>query len=268
VPSDPPFISFGRNGEDVVLHRALGQASAGRYVDVRPAHPSDASATRAFYDRGWSGVVVDPVAGSADAFRRERPRDTVVETLDGHLDEGTEIRFMVVGPAGSDPALTGIDLRLWRPWVLVVAGTAVDPAPPSWEQDVLDAGYEFCLFDGASRFYVATERAGALRAALNYPATADDHFVPARWHELGEELAALRAAHDEALEELVRWRGTVLARWSDAVGTSLGAGGSGGRGSHEVVRLREELAAMQATVSWRVTAPLRAVQQRRLRAWR
>ena len=268
MPADSPFISFGRNGEDVVLHRALGHGATGRYVDVRPAHPTDASVTRDFYDRGWSGVVVDPVAGTAAAFRRERPRDTVVDVLDGHLDEGAEIQFMVVGSAGSEPALAGVDLRRWRPWVLVLAGTGPNPTPPQEERSVLDAGYEFCLFDGASRFYVAAERAESLRVALSYPANADDDFVPARWHELGQELAALRSAHDEALEELVRWRGAVLARWSDAVGTSLGAGSSAGRGSHEVVRLREELAAMQATVSWRVTAPLRALQQRRLRAWR
>jgi hypothetical protein len=268
VPADPPFSSFGRNAEDVVLHRALGDATTGRYVDVHPGHPTDASVTRAFYDRGWSGVVVDPVTGSAAAFRRERARDTVVEALDGHLDEGAEIQFMVVGTDGAEPALAGVDLGRWRPWVLVVAGAGPGPVPPHWDQGVLDAGYEFCLFDGASRFYVAAERAEALRVALSYPANADDDFVPSRCHELGQELAALRSAHDDALEELVRWRGAVLARWSDAVGTSLGAGGSAGRGSHEVVRLREELAAMQATVSWRVTAPLRALQQRRLRAWR
>ena len=173
---------------------------------------------------------------------------------------------MVVGPAASEPPLAGVDLHRWRPWVLVVVGAGPAPAPPQEDRGVLDAGYEFCLFDGASRFYVAAERADSLRAALSYPAHADDDFVPARWHELGQELAALRSAHDEALEELVRGRGAVLARWSDAVGACLGAGGSAGRGSHEVVRLREELAAMQATVSWRVTAPLRALQQRRLRA--
>ena len=268
MPSNSPFISFGRNAEDVVLHRALAEVAAGRYVDVRPAHPTDASVTRAFYDRGWSGVVVGPAAGSAEAFGRERPRDTVVEALDGQPGEDDELHLMVVGTTGSGQALDGVDLGRWRPWVLVVAGTGADQTSPQWEGGVLGAGYEFCLFDGASRFYVTAERADSLRAALSHPANAEDDFVPHHVHEMREELAALRSAHEDVLEELVRWRGAVLARWSDAVGTSLGAGGSAGRGSHEVVRLREELAAMQATVSWRVTAPLRVLQQRRLRAWR
>jgi len=269
VPADSPFISFGRNAEDVVLHRALREVTAGRYVDVHPTSPTSGSVTRALYDRGWSGIVVAPSADAAGAFDRERPRDTVVEEIDGELREDDDLHVVVVNAAGSGQALDGVDLRRWQPWVLVVGGAGPAEPSPAWEGGVRDAGYEFCLFDGSSRFYVAAERAGSLRAALSYPATADDGFVPHRVHELEEQLAALRSAHEDVLEELVRWRGAVLARWSDAVGTSLGAaGGSAGRGSHEVVRLKEELAAMQATVSWRVTAPLRVLQSRRLRAWR
>jgi hypothetical protein len=100
-------------------------------------------------------------------------------------------------------------------------------------------------------------------------------FVPSPPHELEQELAAaraelaeLRAALADAQEEVLRWRGEVLSRWSDAVGTAGAAAVPSGRGSHEVVRLKEELDAMRATVSWRVTAPLRAVQRQRLREWR
>ena len=102
-------------------------------------------------------------------------------------------------------------------------------------------------------------------------------FVPSRTHELEQELAearaelaALRAELAEARAEVVRWRGEVLARWAEAVASPSGgtSGVPSGRGSHEVVRLKEELDAMRATVSWRITAPLRAVQRQRLREWR
>jgi FkbM family methyltransferase len=327
VPSDSPFISFGQNAEDVVLHRALGEVATGRYVDIGANHPTHDSVTRAFYDRGWSGIAVEPVTEFVEAFRRARPRDTVVQAavtdndagtvtlhviegtglstlddsiaeghrttgwateeatvparrldavLDEHLSPGDDIHFMVVDTEGSEGAvLAGVDLRRWRPWVLVIESTAPNSTQQThqkWEHLVLDAGYEFCLFDGLSRFYVAAEHADRLRPALSYPANVLDGFVPYRWqaHEqeltaTRDELAELRRTHEDVLEQLVRWRGAVLARWTDAVEAS--AGSSGG-GSHEVVRLREELAATRATVSWRITAPLRAVQERRGRGWR
>jgi FkbM family methyltransferase len=73
------FVSFAQNGEDVVLWRALGDVGVGTYVEVGGNDPTELSVSRAFYDRGWHGVVVEPVAAFADAFRRERPRDRVVQ---------------------------------------------------------------------------------------------------------------------------------------------------------------------------------------------
>lgn len=264
MPSDAPFLSFGDNAEDVVLHRALGHVTDGRYVRVGAPHPAGGSATRAFDDRGWTGIAVDP----ADLGRG------LGAVLDGQLSDGTDLHVLLVET--EDAALAGVDLRRWRPWVLVVRTAARGAAPQTdgqEEQLILAAGYQFCLFDGVSRFYVADERADGLRAALSVPANVGDHYVPHRWNALAgelaaarEELATLRAASDEMHEELARWRGEVLARWSEAAGAPAGAAAA--RGGHEVVRLKEELAAVQATVSWRITAPLRALQQRRLREWR
>jgi hypothetical protein len=283
VPSDSPFISFGGSAEDVVLHRALRNVASGRYVEVGAGSPTEGSLTRALHDRGWSGLAIEPDEGVVEKFRRLRPRDTVVQGaptgagafLDERLRPGEDLHVMAVHAAGAErDVLVGVGLDRWRPWVLVVV--AAGPDADGWEGLVLGAGYEFCLYDGVSRFYVAAECADRLRPELSSPANVADDFVPHRWHALEqeltaarEELARVRSAHEEAVEELVRWRGTVLARWSDAVGTSVGASaGSAGRGSHEVVRLREELEAIRSTVSWRITAPLRALQTRRLREWR
>lgn len=76
---DGPLVSYAQNREDVVLWRALSTVEAGRYVEVGAFDPTVHSITRSFYDRGWSGVAVEPLADNAAAYRAARPRDVVVE---------------------------------------------------------------------------------------------------------------------------------------------------------------------------------------------
>jgi FkbM family methyltransferase len=78
------MISHAANAEDVVLHRALCTGGAvGRYVDVGASSPYLGSVTRHFYEAGWSGIDVEPLAEEAAELRRTRPRDAVVEAALG-----------------------------------------------------------------------------------------------------------------------------------------------------------------------------------------
>ncbi len=79
------FRSYAQNAEDVVLWRALKNVTDGCYVDVGAAHPVIDSVTRAFYDRGWSGIDVEPTAAYADELREDRPRDVVVQACAGDV---------------------------------------------------------------------------------------------------------------------------------------------------------------------------------------
>ncbi len=72
-------MSYAQNGEDVVLLRALGHLSEGRYVEVGANDPTVDSISHAFYGRGWSGITVEPVHVYAERHRAERPRDIVIE---------------------------------------------------------------------------------------------------------------------------------------------------------------------------------------------
>ncbi|MCZ8321939.1 MAG: FkbM family methyltransferase [Novosphingobium sp.] len=73
------FISYAQNLEDVILWRALGHCSPGRYVDVGAQDPLVDSVARAFHEAGWSGVHVEPLADYAAALRDAFPTDTVIE---------------------------------------------------------------------------------------------------------------------------------------------------------------------------------------------
>jgi len=303
VPHDP-IVSFAQNREDVVLWRALGGVTAGRYVEIGANHPTTFSVTRAFYDHGWSGITVEPIGEFVDMHRSERPRDAQVQaavvarpqefvtlfqidgtglsttreeystvhqshgwsphattvpafTLDQILDAEQwrthDTHFMVIDVEGAEAeVLTGVDLTEWRPWVVVVESTeplSATPTHQEWESILTDADYEFCMFDGVSRFYVAGEHAELLREHLAYPACALDPFIDDR-------LRTTELDRDAAGTQVVHWRTIALTQWADALAEAL----ERSRGGDEAERLRRELEAMRQTLSWRITWPLRFVR--------
>jgi FkbM family methyltransferase len=75
------FISYAQNFEDVILWRALQNVENGFYVDVGAADPQELSVTRAFYERGWCGVNIEPLDGHFDKLQAERTRDTNLKVV-------------------------------------------------------------------------------------------------------------------------------------------------------------------------------------------
>lgn len=99
-----PFISYAQNREDVLLHRALPHAD-GFYIDVGAADPFDLSVTKFFYDRGWSGINVEPQSHYFAALVADRPRDINLQLV--LSDAPGEVTFYEApthpGWAGADP---------------------------------------------------------------------------------------------------------------------------------------------------------------------
>ncbi|MBE7210452.1 MAG: FkbM family methyltransferase [Gluconacetobacter diazotrophicus] len=276
------FISYAQNCEDVMLWRALKGVGRGFYVDLGAQHPDVDSVTRAFYDRGWHGVDVEPSAEYAALLRAARPRDVVLELALG--DEPGEAEFLDVPSTGlstTDPGgaervrelglpsrtrrvtvstladvarrhaagevhflkidvegaeravLAGADLFAFRPWIILVEATVPGTQEPShadWEPILLAAGYEFAWFDGLNRFYLASERADALRPHFASPPNVFDDFIRSadgawfsRVAAAETELAVLRADAERGRTEIGRVR--------------QGAE----RDAHELIRLRELL---------------------------
>ena len=69
------FVSYAQNFEDVVLWRALKHIEGGFYIDVGAADPEEISVTKAFYDRGWSGINIEPTPGYFRRLVEQRSRD-------------------------------------------------------------------------------------------------------------------------------------------------------------------------------------------------
>jgi FkbM family methyltransferase len=90
------LISYSQNGEDVRLWRVFAEVESGFYVDVGAAHPSLGSVTRLFYERGWSGINVEP-SPYFDSIAAERPRDVNLRVAIGTRNDD-EVGFFVTWP--------------------------------------------------------------------------------------------------------------------------------------------------------------------------
>lgn len=222
------LISYAQNGEDIMLWRALSDVEQGFYVDIGAQDPISHSVTKFFYECGWRGINVEPVAHWFSRLQEDRPEDTNLQILVG--SEETEHAFFEVADTGlsttsaelaesyraqqrlvdvrhiamrtldsilSDHArgpihflkidvegaesdvLVGLDLKLHRPWILVIEATRPLSSVEShqgWESDVLASGYRLVYRDGLNRFYLANEqshRAGA----FSFPPNVFDGFT-------------------------------------------------------------------------------------------
>ena len=58
--SSQTFVSYAQNFEDVMLWRALRHVEKGFYIDVGAWSPDLDSVTRAFSERGWRGINIEP----------------------------------------------------------------------------------------------------------------------------------------------------------------------------------------------------------------
>ena len=194
-------------------------------------------------------------------------------TSPGARDADGQTHLLKVDVEGSEAdVISSADLRAWRPWVVVVEATrpmSAEPTHAAWEPGLLSAGYVFCLFDGLSRFYVAEEHA-ELVPALSYPACPQDDYVrreEARLRTEVEELARAQARHRHELDamrsHLLEWRRLAVVEWAggDREGDREGDRDDVTLARRHVAAVDRELEAIRASVSWRVTAPLRVVRR-------
>lgn len=100
------FVSYAQNFEDVILWRALKDVSQGFYVDVGAQHPLRDSVTRAFYERGWRGVNIDPIAAWHGLLNVDRPEDVNLRVALG-AESGDAVFYEV-----QDTGLSTMDSRL------------------------------------------------------------------------------------------------------------------------------------------------------------
>jgi FkbM family methyltransferase len=79
----PKPLSYAQNLEDYHLWLALGGEGIGAYIDIGAGHPVADNVSMWFYERGWSGIAVEPQSELAALYPLLRPRDKIVSALIG-----------------------------------------------------------------------------------------------------------------------------------------------------------------------------------------
>ncbi len=92
------FISYAQNFEDVLLNRVFADKEEGYYIDVGAQHPLYDSVTKAFYDRGWHGINIEPVKEYYELLAIERERDLNLNLALGNTE--SELDFFELEGTG------------------------------------------------------------------------------------------------------------------------------------------------------------------------
>lgn len=85
------FVTYAQNFEDVILWRALKHIDRGFYVDCGAYDPTRHSVTKAFYDRGWRGINIEPIPSLLREFVVQRPLDANLAIAVSDGSDGAEL---------------------------------------------------------------------------------------------------------------------------------------------------------------------------------
>jgi FkbM family methyltransferase len=96
------FVSYAQNFEDVILCRALKGIEKGFYIDVGAQDPVVDSVSLAFYQKGWRGVHIEPSSAYAEALRKARPDEVIIEALVS--DDPDDAQFYDIAGTGLSTA--------------------------------------------------------------------------------------------------------------------------------------------------------------------
>lgn len=106
-----PFLhnlvqSHSQFNEDLLIDLLFASKNEGLYVDVGANDPVFNSNTKRFYDRGWSGINIEPGIGPYEKLCKARPRD-----INLHLGVGLTSGNLTFYSIPNDPTLSSFDLE-------------------------------------------------------------------------------------------------------------------------------------------------------------
>lgn len=269
----------GINIEPVPEMFAVLQSARPNDKNIRAVAGSTAgSAQMTVFNRSKGLSCLRPTDAELQNLGEHSVIDVEVVTLNDVLQSHCkEIHFLKVDAEGSEQdVLYGIDLKRFRPWIILVEATAPltsNRSGDSWRNILLDNNYQYAYFDGLNEFFIADERSGLLEHFKTPPNVFDEFQLATlmREQELRESLqnscSSLRtdlAAHQKMLQALEAKNSALqaqLQRLSAQLTSSQEAIAKLGRDVSELGTslhsARAQLQAVFRSRSWRWLAPIR-----------
>lgn len=188
-----------------ICHDATMRPSSGRFLDIGAWHPTDKSNTRALFELGWSGVMIEPSPGPMLNLLNEyanEPRITLVQAA-------VRVEPGLMELHVTDDAVSTADRQQYETWAKVTKfrGTITVPA-----LSVVDL---FAHFGGDFEMVnIDTEGSSAdvfkemLRIGPRPRCVVVEH--DSRFVELSQiaEAADYELVHENGTNRVYRWKGT------------------------------------------------------------
>ena len=86
------FVSYSQDFEDFILFYVFYDVERGFYVDVGANDPNFISVTKAFYERGWNGINIEPLPYEHKLLLQNRKRDINLRIGVGETDGSAKLR--------------------------------------------------------------------------------------------------------------------------------------------------------------------------------
>lgn len=155
---------------------------------------SDQSGSIPFFESSQisSSTASVKLRGKLADFGTIKSYDVEAKTLTSICDiycKNKDIHVLKIDAEGFEhKVLQGLDLKIYRPWLIVVESTAnesyqLDLSAPidypiweDWEHILICNNYDFVFFDGINRWYVAAEH-DDIGEAFQYPVRAIDNII-------------------------------------------------------------------------------------------
>ena len=265
------MTSFAGNFEDVLLTRLFGgDRTRGTFIDIGACHARNGNCSWAFYERGWRGINVEP-GPLFQTLIEMRPEDINLNAAVSDRDGRAIFHYHADVPATSTleaelaPELDGLvyDRREQEVETLTLK-TLRQRYLGSREVQFLKVdveGYEAAVFSGCDwrDFRPQVIVAEATRPFTNEP-------VHAEWSSRLIEAGYVLTLFDGVNVWLVREEDPDLAASASLPVNQLDLfrpyDDEKTEALAELAALRARLAAVEASTSWRATAPLRRAVDR------